>query len=172
MILFGSILFAGCSLLSDQKEKPMAQKETSMDQKQMQKKSEHETFGNSDNVKVVKNPTMMFHDVIVKQTPEGAELEGKVHVRGHQEYTPGHIDIVVVDKTTGQSVSAISTDFNGRIARHGRYNFKHANNIGTRLPGIDPEKSTVIVAYHYSNVDRLSMSDCGANAALASLTQK
>lgn len=162
VIAIGSIIVLGCSTTDNKME---SKAEKTGDMKAM-------TFGNSDNVKVVANPTMMFHDIVVNPTTQGAELEGKVHIRGHQHYVPGHIDIAVIDKTTGQSISVISTDFDSSIARHGRYNFKHANNIGTRLPGVDPEKSTIVVAYHYSNVDRLSRVDCGANVALASVNSK
>jgi len=158
VLMFGSILILGCSVSDDKKDKPMAKMPM--------------TYGNSENVKVVKNPTMMFHDISVNSTADGAELEGKIHVTARQNYIPGHIDIAVIDKKTGENITAISTDFNSRIARHGRYNLKHPNNIGTRLPGVDPDKSTIVVAYHYSNVDRLSVMDCGANVALASLNDK
>ena len=158
LVIIGSIIVTGCSSLDNKADK-------TGDMNGM-------TFGNSENVQVIKNPTMMFHDIVVNQTNEGAELEGKIHFRGHQKYVPGHIDIAVVDKSTGENVSIVSTDFDSRIARHGRYNLKHANNIGTRLPGVDPEKSTVVIAYHYSNVDRLSRVDCGANVALASVNNK
>lgn len=158
IVIISSFLQFGCSAIDDKSDK--------------QENPQAMTFGNSENVKVVKNPTMMFHDIVINQTAEGAELEGKVHIRGHQDYVPGHIDIAVIDKNTGENVSIISTDFDGRIARHGRYNFKHANNIGTRLPGVNPEKSTIVIAYHYSNVDRLSRVDCGANVALASVDKK
>ena len=158
LVIIGSIFVTGCSALDDKADK-------TGDMNGM-------TFGNSENVQVIKNPTMMFHDIVVNQTAQGAELEGKVHIRGHQHYVPGHIDIAVMDKTTGENISIVSTDFDSSVARHGRYNFKHANNIGTRLPGVDPEKSTVVIAYHYSNVDRLSRVDCGANVALASVSNK
>jgi hypothetical protein len=158
IVVVSSILVLGCSAIDDKTDN--------------HKNPQAMTFGNSENVKVVKNTTMMFHDIVVNQTEQGAELEGKVHIRGHQDYVPGHIDIAVIDKITGENVSAISTDFDSRIARHGRYNFKHANNIGTRLPGIDPEKSTIVIAYHYSNVDRLSRVDCGANVAVATVNNK
>lgn len=155
ILILGSTLVLGCSIAEDKQEKPI----TKMPM----------TSGNSENVKVVKNPTMMFHDITVNATADGAELEGKIHVTARSNYIPGHIDIAVIDRKTGENISAISTDFNSRIARHGRYNLKHPNNIGTRLPGVNPEKSTIVVAYHYSNVDRLSAVDCGANVALASL---
>ena len=158
IVAISSIVVLGCSSLDDKTDKPAEQQGM--------------TFGNSENVKVVKNPTMMFHDIVVNQTAGGAELEGKVHIRGHQDYVPGHIDIAVIDKTTGENISNITTDFDSRVARHGRYNFKHANNIGTRLPGVDAEKATIVIAYHYSNVDRLSRVDCGANVALASVNAK
>lgn len=125
------------------------------------------TFGNSNNIKVIKNRTMMFHDIVVTKTTDGAELEGKIHVKGHQDYVPGHIDIAVIDNQTGDSELVVTTDFNSRIARHGRFNLRHPNNIGTRLPGVDPDKSTVVIGYHYSNVGRFSKIDCGANVALA-----
>ncbi|WP_455376262.1 hypothetical protein [Kaarinaea lacus] len=158
IVAISSMFVLGCSSLDDKTDKPADPQGMSL--------------GNSENVKVVKNPTMMFHDIVVNQTAGGAELEGKVHIRGHQDYVPGHIDIAVIDKTTGENISNITTDFDSRIARHGRYNFKHANNIGTRLPGVDPEKATIVIAYHYSNVDRLSRVDCGANVALASVNAK
>ena len=157
-LIISSLLILGCSSTAD---KPMkAGEQMVMD------------FGNSDNVKVISNRIMMFHDITVTRTTDGAELEGKVHVKGHQDYVPGHIDIAVIDNKTGETKLVVTTDFNSRIARHGRYNLRHPNNIGTRLPGIDPDKSTVVIAYHYSNVDRFSKIDCGANVALAAIDNR
>lgn len=157
-LIISSLLILGCSSTAD---KPMkAGEQMAMD------------FGNSDNVKVISNRIMMFHDITVTRTTDGAELEGKVHVKGHQDYVPGHIDIAVIDNKTGETKLVVTTDFNSRIARHGRYNLRHPNNIGTRLPGIDPDKSTVVIAYHYSNVDRFSKIDCGANVALAAIDNR
>jgi len=158
ILVVGSAFILGCSSSAEKQEKPMAKMPM--------------TYGNAKNVTVIKNPTMMFHDITVNSTNEGAELEGKIHVMARQNFIPGHIDIAVIDKQTGENISTISTDFNSRVARHGRYNLKHPNNIGTRLPGVDPEKSTIVVAYHYSNVDRLSVVDCGANVALASFNSR
>lgn len=129
-------------------------------------------MGNSENVNVINNRVVMLHDLSVTRTTDGAELEGKVHYKGHQDYVPGHIDIAVIDKKTGDTTLVVTTDFNSRIARHGRYNLRHPNNMGTRLPGIDPDKSTIFVAYHYSNVDRFSKIDCGSNVALAAIDEK
>ena len=157
-LILTSLLVLGCSTTTDRSLKN--DNKMAMD------------FGNSDNVKVIKNRIMMFHDVIVTRTTDGAELEGKVHVSGHQDYVPGHIDIAVIDKETGDTKLVVTTDFNSRIARHGRYNLRHPNNIGTRLPGIDPDRSTVVIAYHYSNVDRFSKIDCGSNVALAAMDKK
>ena len=175
-IAIGSLLILGCSPLDYKHNSQKAEKaqKTENTEKTQQAIKDHKpmTFGNSENVKVIKNPIMMFHDIIVSQTTDGAKLEGKIHVMRRQHYVPGHIDIAIIDNETGKNISVISTDFNSRIARNGRHNFKHANNIGTRIPGVDLEKSTVIIAYHYSNVGRLSTIDCGANVALASASNK
>ena len=130
------------------------------------------TIGNANNIQVIENPVMMFHDIVVSETPEGAELEGKMHVKSRAKYVPGHIDIAVVDKKTGDTVSILSTDFDHRIAKHGHRNLKHANNFASRIPDIDPEAVTIYVAYHHSNVDRFSQIDCGANVAVASINEK
>ena len=156
-VILTSLLVLGCSTTTD---RPLKDSQMTME------------IGNSENVKIIKNHSMMFHDVIVTRTTDGAELEGKVHVKGHQDYVPGHIDIAVLDKETGDTKLVVTTDFNSRIARHGRYNLRHPNNIGTRLPGVDPDRSTVVIAYHYSNVDRFSKIDCGANVALAAIDKK
>ena len=159
-IIFLSTFAFGCSHLP-----------TSSKSKEPSAKKHDMTFGNADNVQIVQNPTMMFHDITVSQTTKGVKLEGKIHARTHLDYVPGHIDIVVVDKKTGEIKTAITTDFNNHIARRGRYNLLHPNNISTRLPGVNPEDSNVVLAYHYSNVDRFSKVDCGANAAVASLQE-
>ena len=166
IVLVATAIFAGCT--------PMENKPTSMENasRSMESDSMAMTFGNSGNIQVIENPTMMFHDIIVSQTPEGAELEGKIHVKSRADFVPGHIDIAVIDKKTGDNIGVFSTDFNQRIARHGHRNLKHANNISLRLPGIDPEAVTIYVGYHHSNLDRLSKIDCGANVAVASLADK
>ena len=33
------------------------------------------TFGNADNIQVIENPVMLFQDIVVSETPGGAELE-------------------------------------------------------------------------------------------------
>lgn len=157
LFLLSSLLLSGCSTTVNSPQ-------TSMDH-------QASTFGNSENINIISNPTMMFHDIIVSKAVGGAQLVGKVHVMSHQDYVPGHIDIVAVDKKTGETISVVTTDFNGRIARHGRYNIHHANNIFTHLPGVDPDKSVITVAYHHSNVNRFSKIDCGANVALVEVTK-
>lgn len=155
LIILSSFLVSGCSSMNDKSKK---------DNSQMSMHS-----GNSQNIKVIKNRTMMFYDIIITQTTEGAELDGIIHARGHQDYLPGHIDIAVINRKTGDTKLVVTTDFNRRIALHGRYNLRHPNNISTRLPGVDPDRSTIVIAYHYSNVDRFSKIDCGANVALAAI---
>ena len=130
------------------------------------------TFGNSDNVQIVDNPVMMFHDVVVTPTVDGAELVGKMHVIRHTRYTPGHIDIAVVDNTTQEVKLTVTTDFNHRIAAYGRRDLTHPNNLSAELPGVNLEKVTVYVAYHPSNIDRQSRFDCGNNIVLAELQEK
>ena len=130
------------------------------------------TFGNSENVQVIENPVMMFHEIIVSPTADGAELVGKMHVRRETRYVPGHIDIAVVDKVTEEVRMIVSTDFNPRIAEYGHRNLNHPNNLGVNLPGIDPDKVTVYIAYHPSNLDRQSRFDCGNNVVLATLYEK
>jgi hypothetical protein len=130
------------------------------------------TFGNSENVQVIENPVMMFHEIIVSPTADGAELVGKMHVRRETRYVPGHIDIAVVDKVTEEVKLIVSTDFNPRIAEYGHRNLNHPNNLGVDLPGVDPEKVTVYIAYHPSNLDRQSRFDCGNNIALVELQDK
>lgn len=158
ILVLGSLLLTGCS--STASRSTIADDQMTMD------------TGNSGNVKVISNRTMMFHDVLVTRTTDGAELDGKIHARGHKDYLPGHIDIAVIDRETGDTKLVVTTDFNSRIARHGRYNLRHPNNISTRLPGIHPDRSTIVIAYHYSNVDRFSKIDCGANVALAAVDDR
>lgn len=127
------------------------------------------TFGNSDNVKIIQNPVMMFHDVIVKSNNSGADLVGKIHVMQHTRYVPGHVDIAVVDNQTKKVLTTVSTDFNHRIAEWGRSNLNHPNNLDAEIPNVNPEEVTHYVAYHPSNIDRASKFDCGDNAALAAV---
>ena len=129
------------------------------------------TFGNSENVQVIENPVMMFHEIIVSPTANGAELVGKMHVRRETRYVPGHVDIAAVDNETREVKMLVSTDFNPRIAEYGHRNLNHPNNLGADLPGIDPSKVTVYIAYHPSNLDRQSRFDCGSNAALAAFQE-
>lgn len=130
------------------------------------------TFGNSDNVQVVENPVMMFHDIIVTPAVDGAELVGKMHVRRHSRYTPGHIDIAVIDNMTQEVKLTVSVDFNSRIAAYGHRDLTHPNNLRADLPGVDVENVTVYIAYHPTNIDRQSRFDCGNNMALIALQEK
>ncbi len=129
------------------------------------------TFGNSENVKVIENPVMMFHEIIVTPATGGAELVGKIHVRRHTRYVPGHIDIAVVDNNTKEILLQLSTDFNHRIAETGYQNLSHPNNMAAELPGVDSAKVTIYIAYHPSNIDRKYKFDCGENAAVAAIKE-
>ena len=158
VVISSSSLVLGCSSMSS---------EGTSTRKNESGMTNSMAMGNSDNVKVISNPTMMLHDIVVTDSAGNTELVGKIHMKGHQDYLPGHIDIVAIDKATGKTISAVSTDFNSRIARHGRYNLHHPNNISTMLPGVNPETAEFVIAYHYSNINRFSKVDCGANVALA-----
>ncbi|WP_455208509.1 hypothetical protein [Kaarinaea lacus] len=129
------------------------------------------TFGNSENVQVIDNPVMMFHDIIVTAAGDGADIVGKVHVRQHTRYVPGHIDLAIVDNDTKEVVMVVSTDFNHRIAEYGYRDLNHPNNLSGHLEGVNPDKVTIYVAYHHSNIDRQSKFDCGDNAALAAIKE-
>ncbi|MDX1812758.1 MAG: hypothetical protein R3240_12455, partial [Gammaproteobacteria bacterium] len=125
------------------------------------------TFGNSENVYVFENKVMALHDIIVTQVSDGIEVGGHIHVRQHTYYTPGHIDLAVVDNTSKEVVAVVSTDFNPRIAEYEHRNLVHQNNFSVKVPNVESDKVTVYVAYHPSNVDRASRFDCGENEALA-----
>ncbi|WP_455222685.1 hypothetical protein [Kaarinaea lacus] len=125
------------------------------------------TFGNSENVYVFENNVMALHDIIVTPTSDGIEVGGHIHVRQHTYYTPGHIDLAVVDNTSKEVVAVVSTDFNPRVAEYDHRNLVHKNNFSVKVPNVDSDKVTVYIAYHPSNVDRVSRFDCGDNQALA-----
>jgi hypothetical protein len=172
-VVFTVLLLVACAASTEIKTEPEPIAETGEEASAAtgQTPDTQMTFGNSENVKVIENPVMMFHEIIVTPAAGGAELVGKIHVRRHTRYVPGHIDIAVVDNSTKEVLLQLSTDFNHRIAETGYQDLSHPNNMGAELPGVDPAKVTVYVAYHPSNIDRKSRFDCGENAAVAAIKE-